>query len=168
MSKFRIPLIFTIVIYGVYRLLVYALEDNITPSLIFLIPIIILGINLILRRKLRFKNWFLSNWNILLDKNSFEFETDLSSDLLFPKIQEVVANSNYKLLDDHQSNKTLLLGTSASFWTWGENVYITILERENGCAIKLTSVTIFGSFSWGKNEENFKIFSEAFELSLTI
>ena len=129
MNKFKIPLIFTAAIYGIYKLLTYILEDNITPALVFLIPVIVLGLNLILRKKLRFKNWFLSKWNILLEKKHVEFDSDISIEFLFPKLKEVITESNYKLLDISQSNNTLLIGTSASFWTWGENIYIKIEQK---------------------------------------
>ena len=162
------PLVFSILVYGVYRLLVFLSVDRVTASFIFLLPIALLLFNFTLRKKLRYKDWFLSPWNFLLDKESFELKSDLPINLIVPKIEEVISQSKYKLLDSQESKSIFLLGTSISFWTWGENIYLEIKEENEGCSVELTSVTIFGSFSWGKNDKNFATFSEVFEQSLTI
>ncbi|MGB0915264.1 MAG: hypothetical protein ACPGVI_04285 [Crocinitomicaceae bacterium] len=98
-----------------------------------------------------------------------EFTSDLTPSLLFDKIKEEVEASTFKLYDYNIENKELLAGNAIGIRTWGENLYIEISPiNDNESKVKLSSVTVFGLFSWNKNAENIQKFHNDFEESLTI
>lgn len=165
----RIPLIFTISCFIIYKLIALYTHTVYWGLLIFLLPITLLILNLSLRNKLKYKSWFKSKLNLLLERNKFEFESEISSDLLFEKLQEVLADSEFKLLDTDIKNKSILFGTTINLLTWGENVYIELIELSNGnTRIDFTAISLFGSSSWKLNQQHYKTFISSFEASLTI
>ena len=165
----RIPLVLSAVFYLIYRLIRYYTEEIWLPLLIFLIPITLLLLNLILRRSLKYKAWFLSSLNILLEKKTYSLESDISTDLLLDKLTEVIKESKFKLLDINKEEIQILCGTSINFWTWGENIYVELNEEMNGnTKIQFISTTLFGGTSWNRNQKNYESFIDSFETSLTI
>ena len=135
--------------------------------LIFLIPVSFLLISVILRRKLKYRNWFLSN-KYLFDQKEVYAKSDISAGLLFEKLTEVIEESEFGLLDKDAQQMQLLASTSPNFWTWGENLYLDLKEEQGGTVIQMKSVTVFGTSSWGRNESNHQKFLALFEESLTI
>ena len=166
--KKNIPFIFSIVIFGIYKGLSYLTGDPLLSSLVLLIPIGLLIFNLLVRKQLKFKKWFLSSYNFFLERKETVSNSEIPQDLLFEKLLEVVENSEFKMADQNAENFQILATTSPNFWTWGENIYIEILKTDSGSQINVTSITIFGTFSWKRNESNFEEFYSSFEKSLTI
>lgn len=165
----RIPLIFTISCFIIYKLIAFYTHSAFLGMIVFILPITLLILNLSLRNKLKYKAWFKSKLNLLLERKTVEFESEISSDLLFEKLQEVLADSEFKLLDTDFNNKSILFGTSVNFMTWGENVYIDLIELPDGnTRIDFTAFSIFGSSSWKLNQQHYKTFVASFETSLTI
>lgn len=167
--KHKLPFIVSISCLLLYKLICYITNDSRIALLIFIVPISLLIINMILRKRLHYKSWFLSKYNILLEKNTSTFESNIPKELLFEKMKEVVTSSSFKLMDLDVNASELLVTTAPNFWTWGENLYIEITGRENETSIiKVTAVTVFGSYSWNRNRKNHVHFYESFEQSLTI
>ncbi|TNF49327.1 MAG: hypothetical protein EP305_03090 [Bacteroidetes bacterium] len=164
----KTPLLLTAICYAIYRIISYLTGEVWLPMLILLIPIGILLLNLILRKKLTYKNWFLSPLNLLLERKTQSFQSEIKTDLLYDKLQEVISNSTFSLLDSNKETLSILCGTSVNFWTWGENIYVQLEETNEGSNITITSVTIFGNTSWNRNQKNFESFVDSFEASLTI
>jgi hypothetical protein len=107
--------------------------------------------------------------NFLLERRKSISKSDISVDLLFEKLLEVVDNSAFKLLDSDKENARILCGTSTNFWTWGENIYIDLVKNEeDSTTIEFVSTTLFGGSSWKRNQNNYESFIESFEASLTI
>jgi hypothetical protein len=165
----RIPLIFTFCCFLIYKLIAIYFQIDYWALLIFLIPISILILNLTLRKKIKYKSWFNSKFNLLLERKLFHFESEISSDLLIEKLQEVVAETPFTLFDIDNKNKSLLFGTNVNFLTWGENMYIELKDLPNGnTQVNFTAISLFGSSSWNQNQQHYQSFIASFEASLTI
>ncbi|WP_046756333.1 hypothetical protein [Kordia jejudonensis] len=167
--KHKLPFLISISCFLLYKLLQYSTGNRYIALLVFLIPITVLLINMILRKKLRYKSWFLSKHSFFLEKKSSTFTSAISKELLFQKLQEVTKSSSFRLVDSNSKSSELLLTTAANFWTWGENLYIEIKEGEKETSlVNVTAVTIYGSYSWNRNHKNYQHFYESFQQSLTI
>lgn len=165
----NVPFIFSLVIYGMYKLLSYYSGEPLLSLLIFVIPLLLLLLNFILRKSLYYKSWFLSTMNFLLAKKTKVFTSEIPQELLFKKLLSVVEESEFKLLDSDSETKEILVATGVNFLTWGENIYVEFKQvKEELVEVKVTSVTIFGSHSFNRNEGNYQSFYNAFEESLTI
>ena len=122
-----------------------------------------------LRRKIIYKNWFSKPWNKFLETKTETVTTDLSAALLFEKLIEDAEISGYKLIDQSKNSFELLYSTSINFWTWGENIYVKIEPiNDDSSKITFTSIVLYGSYSWKRNQSNFDKYFIAFENSLTI
>lgn len=162
----KVPLILSLVTYGIYKLLLFYTSNQLLSLSVFLIPLGLLVINFMLRKHLKYKNWFTSYRNFLIEKEVQEFTSDIEASLLYEKIKSVIQESDFKLADENSKCLLLLATTSTNFWTWGENLYIQIDPKTE--KIKVTSTTIYGSYSWKRNKANHNIFFNQFEKSLTI
>lgn len=164
-----IPFLLSLTVLVSYKLLSYYLNGSFIALLIFVPILLLLAINLVLRRKLKYKDWFVKQLGFLNEKVITTFETDIPSSLIFDKLIEQVQASSSKLYDSNPSTNQILAGNSIGIRTWGENIYIDI-DNTNASKpmITLTSVTVFGLISWNKNKENTEKFHASFEESLTI
>lgn len=164
----KIPLLFSVLCFVVYRTLFHFTGNIWLSLLIFLLPIGLVIFNFFVRKQLSFSKWFLSAGNLFLEKSSHSSESELDPELLYAKLLEVIDDSTFKLLDTDSSKLRILSGTSLSFWSWGENVYIQVLPSPGGSIIRFTSVTLFGTSSGKRNSRNFDSFIRLFESSLII
>lgn len=165
----RIPFILSIILFGTYFILRLLNVNQWIALSIFLIPIIGLAVSFVIRKNLKYKNWFLSPNNSFVERNQKVIQSDIDSNLLFEKLLEVINDSQFKLYDFDKESHVILCGTSANFSTWGENVYLFIKQLdENSSEVSIESATIFGSSSWGRNEKNYKSFIDQLENSLTV
>lgn len=162
------PLLLSLIFFLAYRLINY-LTGEVWLSLLIFIPLIgLLILNLSLRKSLRYKKWFLNSVNLFIETKTYHLEVDLSADLLFDKLLEVIEDSEFKLLDSDKDSAEILCGTSANFLTWGENMYIQLWETNGTTSVQFISTTLFGKISWNRNEKNYESFIASFEASLTI
>lgn len=164
----KIPLLFGLTIYILYRVLVYLTSDVYWSMLIFLIPIGFLVLNSLLRRKLAYKKWFLSKANFLLERKSRSFKSEIPIDILFQKLIAVIEESKFELSDTDESKKCILATTQPNLITWGENIYVEISEQDGESIVLITSVMVYGNYSWDRNDDNYKELFRTFEESLTI
>ncbi len=129
---------------------------------------LLLVLSLMFRRKLYFKSWILSKLNFFLGKEVRIVQSEISKDLLFEKLLEVIEESDFEFADSNKDNFEIVATTFPNFFTWGENMYIEIKAIDNNRSeITFTSATIFG-YSWNRNKKNTDKFFELFEESLTI
>ena len=165
----KAPLVLSLAFFLVYRLTSY-LTGEIWLSLLVFTPLVgFLVMNLLLRKSLRYKSWFLNTVNLLLETKTYHSEIDLSSDLLFEKLLEVIEDSEFKLLDIDKDSLQILCGTSVNFRTWGENIYIQLYgTKDAATSVQFVSTTLFSGRSWNRNEQNYESFIASFEASLTI
>ena len=131
------------------------------------IPILML-FNLAFRRKLSFKNYYTSRFNLFTVKYHQETAVEISPDLLYDKMKEVINDSKFKLVDSNSKEYEILAITSTTLWSWGENLYIDIKPIEEGSLMKICSSTWFQLYVWGKNEENCTIILNELEESLIV
>jgi hypothetical protein len=152
-----------------YKLIAYYSGEKWLSLFVFLPLILLLIINLFLRKKLRYKNWFLSSLNIFLDRKTEIVKLDFTSDLLFEKLLEVIEESSFKILDISHEKLQIVCGTNPNLKTWGENIYIQLHQiEEDSTNVEFISTTIFGGNSLKRNDKNFEKFMQSFEESLTI
>lgn len=124
--------------------------------------------NIAARRILWFKPYYISKFNFLTTKFSYKKKYDLTIDILFPKMIDVLQDSRFKVVK-HDEEKGLILAISKMTWTsWGENIYVELEGLGDITIVKFTSATIFGVYSWGKNKENYKTLLSKFDESLII
>ncbi len=145
------------------------LEPN-SPILIVTIFLIVgfFIFNLIIRKSLSFTNYFTSKYNLLTSKIRSEKTFDISKELMFEKIIEVIKDSKFKLIEADKDRFEILAITPISFTSWGENLYISFETRGNETIMKFCSSTLFQFYSWGKNEKNLTDLLNEIENSLTI
>ena len=143
-------------------------ESNISLALFIIIPILIYGFNFIVRTNYNFKPYFTSKINFLTSKYDSSISSDLSIELMYQKMIEVINNSELKLVYEDQ-NKLEILATKGMSWSsWGENIYIEFSEKKGKTIMNFTSTTVLGIISWGKNGKNYNRLLSTFEESLTI
>jgi hypothetical protein len=124
--------------------------------------------NIIIRKNLLFKNYFLSPYNLFTTKSNQELIFPLSRDLMFEKMIEVIKDSKFKLVASDAKKHQIFAVSKISWWSWGENLYIHFKDRGDETVVTLCSVTLFQITSWGKNQKNHQALLDAFEDSLTI
>jgi hypothetical protein len=93
---------------------------------------------------------------------------DISGDLMFEKMIEVIDHSKFKLVEVNKDNLEILAITNISLKTWGENMYISFDAHGDQAIMKIISVTFFQGTSWGKNEKNVNDLVSEIESSFTI
>lgn len=114
------------------------------------------------------EGYFSSPYNLFTSQTRETVASDVPRELLFAKRIEVLDESKFRLIETDKENYRLLAITGMSLLSWGENLYIRQVPDENGTSIRFCSSTLFQLYSWNKNRDNFRVFIEDFERSLTI
>ncbi len=136
--------------------------------LLITVPYLTMIFNLVVRKNLFFKNYFISKYNLLSTKFRYEKTFDFSKELTFEKLKEVLADAGFKICKT-ELEKGIIFATSPISWkSWGENIYIDLKESDGRTEMKFYSVCIAQIYSWGKNEANCTKFLHEFEESLTV
>ena len=124
--------------------------------------------NLIIRKSLSFKNYFTSQHNLFTTKIRSEKSYDISKELMFEKIKQVINHSNFKLVATDEDKFEILAISAITFKSWGENLYISFETKGNETIMKFCSSTIFQIYSWEKNEKNYEYLLNEIESSLIV
>lgn len=124
--------------------------------------------NFIIRKSLSFKNYFIHQYNFLITTVRSEKTFDISKDLMFEKIIEVINDSEFKLAEVDKDKFEILAISKITFKSWGENLYISFEAIGNETIMKFCSVTLFQIYSWGKNQKNCDDLLNEIESSLTV
>ncbi|MGV3631821.1 MAG: hypothetical protein ACO1O6_11480 [Bacteroidota bacterium] len=121
-----------------------------------------------MRRRIKYKSWFLGSFTIFLERKKYQFESEIDPELLYEKLLEVIEESEFKFIEGDSTGRQILCGTSLNVLTWGENVYIEISEKDDSSSvIDFTSITLYGT-SWNRNKRHYDSFISSFESSLAI
>lgn len=124
--------------------------------------------NLIIRKSLSFKSYFISRYNLFTTKVRSEKVYDIPKELMFEKIIEVINNSDFKLVEIDKDKFEILAISIITFKSWGENLYIGFQTKGNETIMKFCSSTLFQIYSWGKNEKNYDDLLNEIESSLIV
>ncbi|MDB9961631.1 hypothetical protein OAD62_05990 [Oceanihabitans sp.] len=143
------------------------LENPIVMIFLFLIVGFFI-FNLIIRKSLSFNNYFTSRYNLLTSKVRSEKVFDISKELMFEKIVEVINDSKFKLAEVDKDKFEILAISKITLLSWGENLYISFEKSGNETIMKFCSVTLFQIYSWGKNEKNCADLLNEIESSLIV
>ena len=132
------------------------------------INICFVSFNLIVRKSLKFKPYFLSKFNFFSANFNKEIIVELPADLVFEKILEVIDESGFKLVTADKEKLEILAVSQTSWKSWGENIYFSLVERNDLTTIHFDSAGLFAISTWGKNEDNYRAFFDNLEESFTI
>lgn len=125
-------------------------------------------LNLALRRSIASKPYFTSKYNFLTSKFRTIKSYDISQQLMFDKIIEVIGDTKFKLVDTDEESCELLALSSITFKSWGENLYINLKPEGDKTVMHFCSVTLLQMYDWGKNEQNSKVLLKEIEDSFVI
>lgn len=116
----------------------------------------------------RFRSYFLSKWNFIVEKSSISWITDWDSGLLSEKFLDFLDKEKYELL--HQTEQSLYIMQKVKlFWQPNYFIFIDFQEKDNNSTeIVLTSVIPYGINSWGRNRKNVDQIMADFQESLII
>lgn len=124
--------------------------------------------NLVIRKSLSFKNYFISPYNLFTAKVHYQKTYGIPRGLMFEKIIEVINNSGFKLVETNKEKLEILAISTITFKSWGENLYISFETNGNETVMKFCSTTLFQIYSWGKNEKNYDELLNDIENSLIV
>ena len=124
------------------------------PKVFVGVVVLLFLFNLAVRRTLLFEPYFKSSFNIFTCKHCQEQIVDVSTGLMFEKLEEVLRDSEFKLVDLNSETMELLVVSKFSMSSWGENIYVSLKEDNDKTIVSFCSVTLFQVCSWGKNENN--------------
>ena len=132
------------------------------------ITAVIFLFSIIVRKQLSFKPYFTSKYNLLTSKFRREREFDFPKDLLFDKLVEVLESAELKVVHTNKEKGEIFALSQMTFSSCGENIYITLSEKNDHTVMHFCSATFFQIYSWGKNERNYERLFNEFEESLII
>ncbi|WP_010182930.1 hypothetical protein [Aquimarina agarilytica] len=150
-----------------WRSYYFTFDDTVMISTNILIIVFFL-FNLLIRKKLLFKNYLINQYNPLTAKINREYIFDILKGLMFEKIIDVINNSDFNLVEVNKEKFEILATTKFTFKSWGENLYINFEDIENESLMTVNSVTLFQIYSSGKNESNHHYLLNEIENSLIV
>ncbi len=124
--------------------------------------------SLLVRRNINFRPYFTSSYNLFTAKIRRQDEFDIAKDILFDKLVEVLSDAGFTVRYTDKGKGVLFATSRISMFSWGENIYVDMTEKDNKTVVDFCSASFFGAVSWGRNEKNYKDLLETFENSLTI
>ena len=156
--------------FTVYMVFIMFLQRK-HPEAMYVLGAIMGGLlifSLLVRRSIRFKPYFTSRYNFLTSKIRHQKEFDLPKDILFDKIIEVLTEAGFKMQHADKAAGTLFATTGVSFYSWGENIYLDLTEKNGFTKVDFCSSCFFAITSWGRNEKNYERMLDTFENSMII
>lgn len=157
------------VMVSIYLLGKYVIFDiTIVMKIIIVFFFTLFFFNLLARRLMWFRPYFTSKYNLINSKYKIEKEYDFSKNILLHKFIEVLKDSKYRVAKYDEKKGLILAISRMGLFSWGENIYIKLEETDSKVIMYFCSASIFGVYSWGKNEENYIKLMSNFDESLTI
>jgi hypothetical protein len=157
-----------LVIVFISVVIFFGSKNSVLMTALASVNLVFLSFNLIVRKKISFKPYFLSPYNIFSAKYSKDFEVEIPADLAFDKIVEVIGESGFKLVTADRERMQILAIASMGMQSWGENIYFGLEEVGDKTIVKFNSAALFQIYTWGKNEKNYSVFFAQLEDSFTI
>lgn len=89
-------------------------------------------------------------FSTILKKKTKQYDVDGSKivRLLLPKLKE----QGFKIKDSTPTS--LVIDTSSSFWSFGEEMVISVDNDNKGCKVTISSDPKYQLIDWGKSGEN--------------
>lgn len=157
-----------LVTFSLYYKYVNFGANNLVPKIVIILFLGLFFFSILARKIAWFQPYFTSKYNIFTSKFRNEKVYDFPKDILFHKTLEVLNHSKFRVLN-YDENKGVIFATSPMTWlSWGENIYVNFKESDNDVTLNFCSASLFGIYSWGKNEENYKTLVNNFNESLII
>lgn len=124
--------------------------------------------SLAVRKIAWFKPYFTSKYNFLTSKVRNRQEFDFSKDILFEKLKDVMQVAGFKIIQTNENTGDIFATSPISWSSWGENIYITLKQRNDKTIVDFCSASFFQVYAWGKNKRNYENLLTEFEKSLII
>lgn len=128
----------------------------------------LLVFHLLVRKSLAFKPYFLSRFNLFSANFHQEFQVEIPAELAFEKICEVVAANGFKLVVVSKDRMEVLAIAGTSWKSWGENIYFRLYSAGDTTMVRFDSAALFQIYTWGKNEDNYRMFFKQLDDSFII
>lgn len=167
-TKTTIIFILTLVTLGFLGAALGQNMDELWVKVVLIIVPVIFVFNFTVRTNVRFKSYFTSKFNFLNSKYSAVISSDLSKELMYQKMVEVIENSPLKLVEANDITQEIISTKGITWTSWGENIYVDFTEKDGGTQMNFVSTTVLGVISWGQNEKNYNRLLSTYEESLTI
>lgn len=146
-------------------------KQNVINTLLLILAAafaVILTFNFTVRKVASFKSYFSSKYNLLTEKIRWEKDFDLSCELLFDKIIEVINDSEFELVNSDREKSQIFAISKMKASSWGENLYFEFEAKGDDTRLKFCSAAIYGFQTFGGKRNNWEKFMHDFEESLTI
>ncbi|NQU34817.1 MAG: hypothetical protein HQ521_16430 [Bacteroidetes bacterium] len=143
-------------------------ESNLVFKIVIILFVALFLFSIIVRKIPWFQPFFTSRINLLTSKFRMQKNYNFTESILFHKTLEVVGNSGFKIFHFDESKGIIMAASNVSWLSWGENIYISFEESGDNIVMKFCSVSLFGVYSWGKNEDNYQKLLRNFDESLII
>lgn len=160
--------VFILVGWLLMKFVIIDMEDISVIIYFILLPGLIFIFNFLMRKNVGFQPYFTSKYNFLTSKYEATVSSDLTKELMFKKMLEVIENSNLALVYADEKSSKIIATKGLTWQSWGENIYIDFEEKGNSTRMNFVSTTVIGIVSWGKNEQNYNRLLSTYEESLTI
>ncbi len=143
-------------------------DTNFLVAIILVISSLFL-FHLSIRKVPFFKGYFVSKLNILCNTFQKIDKVDLTKDLLFEQMVEIINESSFNIFYKNSETGEIMATSSFCWKSWGENIYITVKELDKANAqLEFYSSAIMQIYDWGKNEENYNQLVKRREESLIV
>ena len=153
------------VVYGFSHVFLY-LKGTLLVFSIFIIGLFIF--NLIVRRFLYFKPYFISKYNVFSETFRTTVHLNIASELMFDKILEVMGETKFKLVEVDFEKQSILCLSKITLTSWGENIYIAFEDSDKGSQMIFYSVSILGMYSENRHRNNYTHLMNVLDKSLII
>lgn len=163
--------VLVITLFVIIAVVILRLLDEGGMSYFLAIGSVMLGyqvVAFVFRNDLKWKGFYISQYNILTAKTKEALDFEIESETLFEKAKEVLATNGYKDLVIDKSQKLILAKEPISFKSWGENIYVSVVDKGNGNSELIYESVAFQAYTWGKNEDNGSRFLANMEESFII
>jgi len=130
--------------------------------------VVIFLFNFYASSRLRYKSYFTNRLNIFAAKTSRSFKTEIPRVTIIDKLQEVLKENGWTVQEIDKDKGEILANTGISFRSWGEIIYVDVIEEGIQSEVIIHSVALFQIYMWGKNEDNLDQFLHKFEDSLIV
>lgn len=148
-----------------------SVQKNDTNFLVAIILVIsgLFLFHLSIRKVPFFKGYFVSKLNILCNTFQKIDKVDLTKDLLFEQMIEIINESSFNIFYKNSDTGEIMATSSFCWKSWGENLYITVKELDKvNAQLEFYSSAIMQIYDWGKNEENYNQLVKRREESLIV
>ncbi len=88
----------------------------------------------------------------------------VSYEKIFEALLKTANHYNFEIKNIDEERGILNFSSESSLRSWGEDIIISIKEKDSGVALEVESISRIQLLSWGKNKENEEKIIEQLEM----